>query len=152
MARRQLPVDFKKFIDFLNKNEVEYLLVGGWAVGFYGNPRATKDIDFLVAIDDENLAKLQKALYEFGAPSIDMSHFKEMGDVFRMGSSPVQIDIINEATGIDIKECYARRKTITIEGLPISVISKEDLIKNKRASGRHQDLADAESLEGKTEE
>ena len=151
MARRQLPVDFKEFIDFLNKNEVEYLLVGGWAVGFYGNPRATKDIDFLVAIDDENLAKLQKALYEFGAPSIDMSHFKEMGNVFRMGSSPVQIDIINEATGIDIKECYARKKTITIEGIPISVISKEDLIKNKRASGRHRDLADAESLEGKTE-
>jgi hypothetical protein len=75
MARRQLPVDFKEFTDFLNKNEVEYLLVGGWAVGFYGNPRATKDIDFLVAKDDENLAKLQKALYEFGAPSIDMSLF-----------------------------------------------------------------------------
>jgi predicted nucleotidyltransferase len=149
MARKQLPVDFKEFIDFLNKNEVEYLLVGGWAVGFYGNPRATKDIDFLIAINNDNLEKLQKTLNEFGAPGIDMSHFKEIGNVFRMGDSPVQIDIINEANGIDIKECYPRRKIITIEGIPISVISKEDLIKNKRASGRRQDLADAESLEGK---
>lgn len=150
MAARQLPVDFKEFIDFLNKNKVEYLLVGGWAVGYYGNPRATKDIDFLVAVDDENLMKLKKALYEFGAPGIDMSHFKEPGNVFRMGSSPVQIDIINEANGIDIKECYSRRKTIKIEDIPISIISKEDLIKNKRASARFQDLADVESLEGKT--
>jgi len=149
MARKQLPVDFKEFIDFLNKNEVEYLLVGGWAVGFYGNPRATKDIDFLVAIDNDNLEKLKKTLNEFGAPSIDMSHFKEIGNVFRMGSTPVQIDIINEANGIDIKECYPRRKIITIDGISISIISKEDLIKNKRASGRHQDLADVESLEGK---
>jgi hypothetical protein len=117
MARKQLPVDFKEFIDFLNKNEVEYLLVGGWAVGFYGNPRATKDIDFLVAIDNENLAKLQKTLNEFGTPSIDMAHFKKIGNVFRLGRSPVQINIINEANGIDIKECYARRKIITIEGI-----------------------------------
>ncbi|MDG5816822.1 hypothetical protein QA601_17125 [Chitinispirillales bacterium ANBcel5] len=62
MAQRQLPEDFRDFIRFLNENEVRYLLVGGWAVGIYGNPRATKDIDFLIAIDDENLQKLEKAL------------------------------------------------------------------------------------------
>ena len=79
MEKKPLPEDFKEFIHLLNKNDVEYLLVGGWAVGLYGNPRATKDIDFLIAVDDENLEKLEKALYEFGAPTIDMSHFKEPG-------------------------------------------------------------------------
>lgn len=147
MAPRQLPEDFKDFIKFLNSNNVNYLLVGGWAVGIYGNPRATKDIDFLVAIDDDNLNKLQKALLEFGAPPVDLNHFREKGNVIRMGSSPVQIDIINEATGIDIRDCYSRRKLIRVENIDISIISKEDLIRNKKASGRIKDLADAESLE-----
>ena len=65
MGRRPLPEDFKDFIRFLNSNEVEYLLVGGWAVGCYGNPRATKDIDFLIAVDDENLKRLEKTFNEF---------------------------------------------------------------------------------------
>jgi hypothetical protein len=123
--------------------------VGGWAVGIYGNPRATKDIDFLVATDDENLEKLERTLLEFGAPPVDLKHFKEKGNVIRMGSSPVQIDIINEATGIEIRECYSRRQKIKVEDIEIALISKEDLVKNKRASGRARDLADAENLEGK---
>jgi hypothetical protein len=147
MARRPLPEDFKEFIDFLNANKVCYLLVGGWAVGLHGYPRATKDIDFLIAIDQENLRKLKKALYEFHAPTIKMEHFKKPGNFFRMGRSPVQIDIITEAAGIDIKECYRRRMTINVEGTEIPVISREDLIKNKRATGRTQDLADAQTLE-----
>jgi len=146
MAKRPLPEDFREFIHFLNKNEVEYLLVGGWAVGLYGNPRATKDIDFLVAVDNENLHKLETALYEFGAPTIDTNHFKEPGNVFRMGRSPIQIDIINEASGIEIHDCYARRNAIDMDGISISIISKEDLIRNKVSSGRLQDLADAEKL------
>ncbi len=78
MDQRQLPEDFKDFINFLNDNNVCYLLVGGWAVGIYGSPRATKDIDFLIANDEKNLKKLYKALREFGTPEIDMSPFKEM--------------------------------------------------------------------------
>jgi len=147
MAPRPLPVDFREFIDFLNAHDVKYLLVGGWAVGLYGNPRATKDIDFLIAVDDANLRRLAKALHAFGAPTVDISHFKEQGSFFRMGCPPVQIDIITEASGIDIRECYKRKVMIDIEGTQIAVISVDDLIKNKRASGRHQDLADAETLE-----
>ncbi len=146
MAQRQLPEDFKDFIKFLNEHKVRYLLVGGWAVGIYGNPRATKDIDFLIAIDDENIEKLQKALYKFGAPTVENKVFQVKGNVFRMGRSPVQIDIINEASGIRFEECYKRRKIIKVGNLRISTISKEDLIKNKKASGRYRDLADAESL------
>ena len=147
MAKRQLPDDFKEFIQCLNSNNVRYLLVGGWAVGMYGNPRATKDIDFLVAIDNENLANLQKALLAFGAPPIDLERFKEKGNVIRMGSSPVLIDIINEADGIDIDDCYPRRKIMNIEDTDISIISLNDLIRNKKASGRSMDIADAEKLE-----
>jgi hypothetical protein len=147
MARKQLPEDFKDFIKFLNAHKVRYLLVGGWAVGIYGNPRATKDIDFLIAIDDENIQRLQKALYKFGAPTVENKVFQEKGNVFRMGRSPVQIDIINEASGIHFEDCYKRRKIIKVESLGISTISREDLIKNKKASGRYQDLADVEDFE-----
>jgi hypothetical protein len=130
----------------LNSNDVRYLLVGGWAVGLYGNPRATKDIDFLVAIDNANLTKLQKALVAFGAPPVDIERFMEKGRVIRLGSSPMQIDIINAADGIDIHECYSRKETIRIEDIDIFVISKDDLIKNKMASRRSMDMADAEKL------
>lgn len=147
MAKRQLPEDFKEFIKFLNEYNVRYLLVGGWAVGIYGNPRATKDIAFLIAIDDENIENLQKALYNFGAPTVNNSVFQEKGNVFRLGRSPVQIDIINEASGIIFDDCYTRRNVISTEDIEISIISKEDLIKNKKASGRHRDLADIESFE-----
>jgi len=147
MGQRQLPEDFKDFIKFLNEHKVRYLLVGGWAVGIYGNPRATKDIDFFIAIDDKNIQKLQNALYEFGAPTVENKVFQEKGNVFRMGRSPVQIDIINEASGIRFEDCYKRRKRVKVDNLTISIISKEDLIKNKKASGRLQDLADAEYLE-----
>ncbi len=147
MAQKQLPEDFKDFIKFLNVNKVKYLLVGGWAVGIYGNPRATKDIDFLIAVDNANLKRLKKALHEFGAPTIDMAIFKEKGNCFRMGRPPIQIDIITDATGIDMKSSYLRREIIEVDDLQISVISKEDLIENKKASGRHRDLDDAEILE-----
>ncbi len=146
MDRKQLPEDFKDFINFLNGNDVCYLLVGGWAVGIYGEPRATKDIDFLIANDETNLKKLKKALRQFGTPDIDMEDFKKKGYVFRMGRSPLQIDIINEADGIDIAECYIRRNVLNVEGIDISLISKNDLIKNKKASGRNRDLADVDNL------
>ncbi|MBD3421988.1 MAG: hypothetical protein GF398_17895 [Chitinivibrionales bacterium] len=147
MAPRQLPEDFKEFVKFLNSNEVKYLLLGGWAVGLYGNPRATKDIDFIIAVDDENVARIIKALSDFGGPTSEAIHLKKPGSVFRMGNPPIQIDIINQAAGIDFEECYSRRSLITVDDVEISVIAKEDLIQNKKASGRMQDLADAEKLE-----
>ena len=144
---KPLPTDFKDLIHCFNSNNVRYLLVGGWAVGVHGSPRATKDIDFLVAADDDNLANLQKALLAFNSPPIDMESFKEKGSVIRMGSSPTQVDIINDADGIDMEECYPRKETIHIDGIDIFVISKNDLIKNKKASGRIMDMADAAKLE-----
>jgi len=147
MAKKQLPDDFKEFIQCLNSNNVRYLLVGGWAIGIYGHPRATKDIDFLISIENDNLEKLKKAFIEFGAPPINVEHFREKGYVVRIGSSPIQIDIINEADGIDIDTCYEKKEIIKLDDFEINVISRDDLIKNKRASGRNIDLADAINLE-----
>jgi hypothetical protein len=93
------------------------------------------------------LEKLQKALLAFGAPPVNLEHFKEKGYVIRIGSSPIQIDIINEADGINFDDCYQRKETINIDGTDIYLISKEDLIKNKKTSGRSMDIADAEKLE-----
>ena len=148
MVQRQLPDDFREFIECLNKHEVRYLLVGGWAVGIYGNPRATKDIDFLIGTEDENIERLQKALFEFDAPTVADEVFQEPGNVYRIGSSPIQIDIINTASGIQFDDCYMRRNVLSTEEVTISIINKADLIMNKKASGRLRDLADVEFLEG----
>ena len=147
MAKRPLPDDFREFIECLNDSDVQYLLVGGWAVGLYGNPRLTKDIDFLIGVDEINIQKLQEALHAFGGPTVEASVFTDPGNVFRMGSSPIQIDIINRADGIDFSECYVNRNILKFDDLEISVISRNDLIRNKKASGRHRDLGDVEFLE-----
>jgi hypothetical protein len=122
------------------------LLVGGWAVGIYGHPRATKDIDFLVSSDKINLKKLQKAFIDFNAPPINIEEFHKKGNVIRIGNSPTQIDVINEADGININDCFPRKNIMSIDDIEIMLISKEDLINNKIASARYIDLADAEKL------
>lgn len=148
MAKRPLPDDFREFIECLNDNDVQYLLIGGWAVGLYGNPRLTKDIDFLISTDEDNVRRVLMALQDFGGPTVDISVFTEPGNVFRMGSSPIQIDIINQADGVLFSDCYANRNLLKIDDLEISTISRTDLIRNKKASARLRDLADAEYLEG----
>ena len=148
MEKRQLPEDFKDFVQFLNSNDVEYLLIGGWAVSIYGNPRLTKDIDFLISSKDDNIEKLKKTLDEFGAPPIDIEGFKKDKDSFiRMGVSPMQIDILKEASGIIMEECYKRKNIAIVDNININVISVRDLIMNKRVAGRDQDIADANKLE-----
>ena len=147
MEKQQLPEDFKEFIQCLNSNNVKYLLVGGWAVGLHGHPRATNDIDFLIFTDNANLENLEKAFSNFGAPPVDIDYLREKGNVIRFGVSPIQIDIINEADGIDIKDCYSRKEKIIVEDIEIPLISKIDLITNKKSTGRQADLADVEKLE-----
>jgi predicted nucleotidyltransferase len=146
MAQKPLPEDFRDFIESLNSNKVEYILIGGWAVGLHGNPRTTKDIDFLVESSSRNIKKLQKALYEFGAPPVDEKHFKTPGNAYRMGRHPMQIDVLSHATGIDTAKSLKKAVTITVDKINIRVISIDDLIESKKATGRLQDLADVEKL------
>jgi len=147
MVERLLPEIFRELIECLNESDVKYLLIGGWAFSIYAEPRLTKDIDFLVAMDDENLKKLHKAIVLFGGPPVNMEGFKTNYDIITFGSPPMRVDFLKGASGIDISDCYERKEVLNVEGLKIHVISKADLIKNKRASGRPRDIADVIELE-----
>jgi predicted nucleotidyltransferase len=141
--------DYKEMLQCLSEENVKFLLVGAYALAVHGFPRATKDIDFFVWATPENAAGLIRALARFGAPmeGISASDFSSEGAIFQIGNSPRRIDIITTIDGIKFEGAYANRKLFSIEGLQIPVISLEDLIANKRASGRKQDLADVEKLE-----
>ena len=147
MVKKRLPEEFKEFINLLNSNDVKYLLIGGWAVNYYGNPRVTKDIDFLVSIDDSNLKKLKKVFIDFKSPPINVNILKEDRGFIFFGNPPIRIEIINTADGINIKDCYKRKNIVEVDGIKINIISKEDLIVNKKSTNRLKDHSDAELLE-----
>lgn len=134
----------------LNKAGVDYIMVGGWAVNLHGYVRATIDLDIWILADQENARKVYSALGEFGAPLAGVSpdDFAADGTIFQIGVAPCRIDVINKIDGVKYAEAAPRAIQKTIEGVPVRIISREDLIANKRASGRTKDLADAEILEG----
>jgi hypothetical protein len=135
-------------LQYLSDEGVKFLLVGAYALAVHGYPRATKDIDFFVWADSENAAKLLRALARFGTPIKDLSvaDFASEGSVFQIGVGPRRIEILTRIDGVTFPEAYARRLTVSLECIDVPVISREDLIANKRASGRTQDLADIERL------
>jgi predicted nucleotidyltransferase len=144
-----LNEDYRDMLQCLLEEKVRFLLVGAYAVAVYGYPRATKDIDIFVRAAPENASSLMKALLRFGAPVSDVSEsdFSREGVVFQIGSSPRRIDILTRISGVDFERAYANRQTVSVEGMDVPVISLKDLIANKRASGRTQDLADLEKLQ-----
>ena len=146
---RMLNKDYREMLQCLLEEKVRFLLVGAYALAVHGFPRATKDIDFFVWATPENATNLVRALARFGAPLHDISEsdFSTAGTVFQIGNSPRRIDILTNISGIEFEHAYANRKNIFLEGLDIPVISVSDLIANKRASGRSQDLVDVERLE-----
>ncbi len=147
MEQRQLPEDFKEFLKLLNSNNVRYLLVGGWAVGFYGYSRVTADMDIFVGMSDENIHSMRSALREFGVPEFDKTMLTQKGNVFRIGRTPLRIEIINEISGVSFEEAFINRDHIALEdNLRFPVISVEDLFKNKSSTGRKKDEADLEEL------
>jgi len=148
MEKIELHQDFKDFLRLLNSNTVEYLLVGGYAVGYHGYPRATGDMDIWIAISETNARKTAKVLSDFGMPkeAVSKGLFLERDKVIRLGVPPVRIGVITGASGVDFVECYSRREVIDIDGIPVSFISLKDLKANKRAVGRHKDLEDLEHL------
>jgi hypothetical protein len=143
----QLPEDFKDLLCLLNEHTVEYLIVGGWALGVHGYIRATGDMDIWIGQSDANIQHLLAALNAFGVPDgIDHDFFKVHGNAFRMGNPPLRIEIITGASGINFTASYPNRVTIEADGIEVPFIGYEDLIANKRASGRLRDLADLEGL------
>ena len=148
MARIELHPDFKDFLKLLNSRGVEYLLVGGYAVGYHGYPRATGDMDVWIAVSEPNARKTAMVLRDFGMPEKEVSDelFLKRDKIIRMGVPPVRIEVITGASGVDFEECYSRREVIEIDGIPMNFISLRDLKANKRACGRHKDLEDLEHL------
>jgi hypothetical protein len=141
--------DFKEFIELLNKNSVKYLVVGGYALAFHGYPRYTKDIDFWVWVNKTNATNIITTLKEFGFSSLELNEddFLSSGYVVQLGQPPARIDMLTSVTGLEFEACYESREHIEIQGSKIDFIDLESFKKNKKAVGRHQDLADLENLE-----
>ena len=148
MATIRLPPDFKEFLRLLNAHEVEYLLIGGYAVNYYGYPRATADMDIWIAIHPTNADRVVAALRNFGfdLPDLSPELFLRNGQIIRLGVPPIRIEISTTISGVDFGECYAQRVQDTLDGVPVALISLDQLKRNKKAAGRHQDLADLEHL------
>ncbi len=141
--------DFREFIALLNKNEVKYLVVGGYALAFHGHPRYTKDLDIWVWTEHKNAGNIVKALEEFGFSSLELKEddFLKPGYVVQLGQPPNRIDLLTSVTGLAFDACYASKVQLDIQGSVVDFVDLENFKKNKKALGRHQDLADLENLE-----
>ena len=143
-----LTGDFKEFLRLLNANRVDYLLVGGYAVGLHGYPRATVDLDIWVRASPENADRVLDALREFGfaVPELKAALFIDPSSVVRFGVPPFRIEVMTSIDGVRYEPCRVRAVEFDMDGVPVPVISLEDLKTNKRAAGRHKDLADLDNL------
>ena len=148
MATTHLLPDFKEFLKLLNAHQVEYLLIGGYAVGYYGYPRATVDMDIWIAMNPANAERIVTVLKEFGfnLPDLSPKLFLKERQIIRMGVPPVRIELATTISGVNFDECYAERMSDELDGVKVNLISLKHLKANKKASGRHQDIADLEKL------
>jgi hypothetical protein len=140
--------DFSDLLRLFNVNQARYLVIGGYAMIQYAEPRYTKDLDIWISTDATNAKAIYKALLEFGAPLEDLTEadFSKEGYFYQMGVPPVRVDILMGIPGVVFEEAWARRVEVDFDGLPVPFISRQDLIDSKLASGRPQDLLDADLL------
>ena len=142
-----LTKDLKDILRAFNTHAVTYMIVGGHAFGVHAEPRTTKDLDLFIRSDPKNAQAVFQALVQFGAPIAGMSP-KDFADgtTFQMGQPPERIDILQRIDGVAFDEAWSNRIEGAVDGIPASIISREDMIRNKLAAGRLQDLADVEKL------
>ncbi|MDZ4665058.1 MAG: hypothetical protein SGJ15_09300 [Bacteroidota bacterium] len=149
-----LNEDFRKFIKALNKTEVKYVLVGGYSVIYYGYPRTTGGLDIFVEVSDENYLRLTKVFSVFKILVFDMTKENFLNNsafnVFSFGRPPVSIEILKEISGLTFSEVSKNAILVEFEGIKMKIIHFNDLIKNKKASGRPKDLNDVENFDKKT--
>ncbi len=144
-----LSQDFKEFIASLNSNQVRYLVVGGYAVAVHGHPRYTKNIDIWIENTPENAQKLIAAIDQFGFGSLGLqaTDFLEPDTIIQLGYPPNRIDLLTSLAGVQFSNCFSEKLEVNLDGVAIFFIDLKNLILNKTASGRTQDLADVENLE-----
>jgi hypothetical protein len=144
-----LNSDYRDILSALSAEKAKFLLVGTYALAAHGYPRATMDIDFWICPDSGNAAAVLRALACFGAPidNLSIMDLQTEGLVFQIGVAPRRIDIITSLDGLNFDKAFAHAKTVKIDDITVHVLSVEDMIINKRATGRTKDLADVEMLE-----
>ena len=144
----KLHQDFKDFLKLLNSHKVKYLLVGGYAVGFHGYPRATADLDLWIQMDENNAQKIVRAIQRFGfdTPELNVDLFLEKNKLIRMGNPPIRIEVLTSISGVIFENCYHNKITTRLDGIRVHIINHDDLIQNKKSSGRLKDQADVEQL------
>jgi len=144
----RLPLDLREFIGLLNSENVEYAIAGGWALGFYGRPRYTKDLDIVIRSTPENAARMEQVLRRFGFTSLGLkaADFLTADQIIQIGNAPQRIDILTTLTGVDPDELWSSRETGNLDGIAVFFVGRSVFIKNKRASGRPRDLADLDDL------
>jgi len=143
-----MPEDLKELLRALNDHGVKYLIVGGYAFGVHAEPRATKDLDIFIRSDQENSKAVFRALAQYGAPlgELTPSDFMD-GTTFQIGQPPARIDILQRIDGISFDEAWENRiEGVIDDKIRAAVISRDDLIRNKLASGREQDALDVKKL------
>jgi predicted nucleotidyltransferase len=143
-----MPEDLKELLRAFNDHGVEYLIVGGYAFGVHAEPRATKDLDIFIRSDEKNSKAVFRALAQYGAPLQDLTPSDFMdGTTFQIGQPPARIDILQHIDGVTFAEVWKNRVEGVIDGqIRAAVISRDDLIRNKLASGREQDILDIKML------
>ncbi len=148
-----LPKDWRAFIESLNSNGVEYVVVGAVALAHHGAPRYTGDLDVLVGNSTENATRLESALAQFGLAPLGLkaADFKDSYRVIQLGVPPSRIDLLTSLTGVTFDEAWASRVETVVEGARVNFIGREALIQNKRRTGRAQDRADLEALGAREE-
>ena len=144
-----LNKDYRDMVECLQGEGVEFMLVGGYAVALHGWPRMTFDIDFWIMANPQNAAAVLRTLKAFGAPLMDLKEedFHRPGIVFQIGTEPQRIDILSAISGVAYEDAVSRAVRMEVDGLSLKVIALDDLIANKRASGRPKDIVDAMTLE-----
>ena len=145
-----LNEDYRDMLHALSDEKVRFLLVGAYALAAHGYPRATMDMDIWVMPSPENAEAVLRALTRFGTPvhNLTKQDLQTDGTIFQIGLAPRRIDIMTAASGLEFEDAFKGSISVDIEGIQIRIPSIDDLICNKRASGRTKDLADAEALEG----
>lgn len=144
-----LAKDFEDFVRLLNRHEVEYMVVGGYALAFHGKPRHTGDLDIWIGISELNATRMLQVLRDFGLTSLGFKKedFLKPGYVTQIGYPPLRIDILNSIDGVEFKEAIQRKLRLEVENdFVINYIGLKDFVKNKQVTGRSQDLADIQEI------
>lgn len=148
-----LPKPFREFIELLEKNQVKYLVVGGYAVSVHGYPRFTGDLDIFIAIEPKNSRGILKTFRDFGFTDLEIneSDFLEADTIVEIGREPLKIQVMNEISGVSFEEAESTKILVTVDGMQVPFISLDMLIKNKLSTKRDKDRVDAEILKKRNE-